>query len=281
MDIVVNFLFALFLMTLAGSVLSLVWSLFCRLFEKFCETPFLYYGLRMILLALLLPVMYIGLFLKTVNLVTGEMDGSAFLITRSMEEWAMVLGMIWLAGAVVSIVLYAREEVLWRCLRKKEREAENEWAELLEQCRAQMGIRRPVKLYLSEWAPTAFTSGGRRPAIWLPAGYGKAEYETMLFHELAHIRHGDIFWDRCLLAARILHWFNPLVHYLARQVSEWEEYYADDTAMAYVEDRKVYGDLLIQQSQRKEATGLDSDHRRFFAKKIVKERIRKIFREER
>lgn len=281
MDIVVNFLFALLLMSLAGSVLFLIWLIFRRLFENFCDTSVMYYGIRIVLLALLIPVMYIGLFFNTVDILTGEMEGSHFLITRSMRNWAAVFGIIWLTGAVVRLSPYVYREFIWHKIRKWEIEADSEWVELLEECKKKMGIRRRVKLYMLEAIFTSFTNGSCNPAIWLPTGFERSDYEMMLCHELIHVCHRDIFWGRCLMIAHVLHWFNPIMKHLIRWMSEWEEYYADQGSAVYVPDREAYCNLLLSQSQGAERKMKDYGNSLFFAKtNTIKERIKRMLRKE-
>lgn len=78
-------------------------------------------------------------------------------------------------------------------------------------------------------------------------------------HELTHYKHGDLWLKLLLLAARCLHWFNPLVHLIARFAQEDIEAACDDAVVrghdgAY---RRAYGETILRsaiaQSQKRKA----------------------------
>ena len=67
-------------------------------------------------------------------------------------------------------------------------------------------------------------------------------------HELTHYKHGDLWLKLLLLAARCLHWFNPLVHLIARFAQEDIEAACDDAVVrghdgAY---RRAYGETILR-----------------------------------
>ena len=78
-------------------------------------------------------------------------------------------------------------------------------------------------------------------------------------HELTHYKHGDLWLKLLLLAARCLHWFNPLVHLIARFAQEDIEAACDDAVVrghdgAY---RRAYGETILRsaiaQAQKRKA----------------------------
>jgi TonB family protein len=74
--------------------------------------------------------------------------------------------------------------------------------------------------------------------IHLPKKLSNHNLETILKHELAHVRLGhsyDVLW---LSFLRILFWFNPLLTYFMRTVQEIHEYQAD--ALTYISSTKEH-----------------------------------------
>lgn len=78
--------------------------------------------------------------------------------------------------------------------------------------------------------------------------YGESDINMMLRHEIAHIKHGDV-WKRLLFVlVHAIHWFNPIFFPMAQNMTESIELYCDDEAVsggANRESRLKYGELLL------------------------------------
>ena len=91
------------------------------------------------------------------------------------------------------------------------------------------------------------------PKIYIPhENYSETELEMILRHEWIHCRRRDIWYKLLLFAAECLHWYNPLVHLLARQAHKDLEISCDAEAVrgqdaAY---RKAYGLMILQETGR-------------------------------
>jgi hypothetical protein len=102
-------------------------------------------------------------------------------------------------------------------LRKRARKiAHGELTRELQRLKAVMGIHDPVGLLSSDLISIPFSTGCFRPAIVLPqetASWPAPVLESVLIHELAHIKRRDI---PARVAAQIgccVHWINPLAWY--------------------------------------------------------------------
>ncbi len=91
------------------------------------------------------------------------------------------------------------------------------------------------------------------PKIYIPhEEYSETELEMILRHEWIHCRRRDIWYKLLLFAAECLHWYNPLVHLLARQAHKDLEISCDAEAVrgqdaAY---RKAYGLMILRETGR-------------------------------
>ncbi len=70
-----------------------------------------------------------------------------------------------------------------------------------------------------------FVIGLRRPCLLLPEASRAAElsavdWRNLLWHELTHYQRGDLLYKWLLLVCKCLHWFNPLVYLLGRQIEQ-------------------------------------------------------------
>ena len=103
-------------------------------------------------------------------------------------------------------------------------------------------------------------AGFIHPTLYLPdERISRTDAAFIFRHELTHYKHGDLWLKLLLLAARCLHWFNPLVHLIARFAQEDIEAACDDAVVrghdgAY---RRAYGETILRsaiaQSQKRKA----------------------------
>lgn len=130
---------------------------------------------------------------------------------------------------------------------------------LQEQC-ADLVIDREIPLRVSSAADCPMLAGFIHPTLYLPDEHISRTDAAFIFrHELTHYKHGDLWLKLLLLAARCLHWFNPLVHLIARFAQEDIEAACDDAVVrghdgAY---RRAYGETILRsaiaQSQKRKA----------------------------
>ena len=173
-----------------------------------------------------------------------------------------ILLTLWLAG-VISCILwqgigYYR---LIRSLKGKSHSVERADLHtiLQEQC-ADLVIDREIPLRVSAAADCPMLAGFIHPTLYLPDEHISRTDAVFIFrHELTHYKHGDLWLKLLLLAARCLHWFNPLVHLIARFAQEDIEAACDDAVVrghdgAY---RRAYGETILRsaiaQAQKRKA----------------------------
>lgn len=173
-----------------------------------------------------------------------------------------ILLTLWLAG-VISCILwqgigYYR---LIRSLKGKSRSVERADLHtiLQEQC-TDLVIDRGIPLRVSSAADCPMLAGFIHPTLYLPdERISRTDAAFIFRHELTHYKHGDLWLKLLLLAARCLHWFNPLVHLIARFAQEDIEAACDDAVVrghdgAY---RRAYGETILRsaiaQAQKRKA----------------------------
>ena len=173
-----------------------------------------------------------------------------------------ILLTLWLAGVIACVLWqgigYYR---LIRSLKGKSRSVERADLHtiLREQC-ADLVIDREIPLRVSAAADCPMLAGFIHPTLYLPDERISRTDAVFIFrHELTHYKHGDLWLKLLLLAARCLHWFNPLVHLIARFAQEDIEAACDDAVVrghdgAY---RRAYGETILRsaiaQSQKRKA----------------------------
>ena len=173
-----------------------------------------------------------------------------------------ILLTLWLAGVIACVLWqgigYYR---LIRSLKGTSRSVERAdlYTILQEQC-ADLVIDREIPLRVSSAADCPMLAGFIHPTLYLPdERISRTDAAFIFRHELTHYKHGDLWLKLLLLAARCLHWFNPLVHLIARFAQEDIEAACDDAVVrghdgAY---RRAYGETILRsaiaQAQKRKA----------------------------
>lgn len=173
-----------------------------------------------------------------------------------------ILLTLWLVGVIACVLWqgigYYR---LIRSLKGKSRSVERADLHtiLQEQC-ADLVIDREIPLRVSSAADCPMLAGFIHPTLYLPdERISRTDAAFIFRHELTHYKHGDLWLKLLLLAARCLHWFNPLVHLIARFAQEDIEAACDDAVVrgqdgAY---RRAYGETILRsaiaQAQKRKA----------------------------
>ena len=131
--------------------------------------------------------------------------------------------------------------------------------ELLEQVdllRAEMGCRSPVEIRECPHLATAATVGWRHPVILLSESWQtwtETQLRSVLAHEIAHITRGDFLATVAAQVGVVLHFYHPLVHWLANRLRLEQELAADALAAQVVGGSRAYlnaiGELALKQTE--------------------------------
>ena len=122
--------------------------------------------------------------------------------------------------------------------------AAEENAVLAELC----GNRRIPLLYRNSLAATPMLIGVFHPAIILPdREYTNEQLRAVLLHELTHLRRKDVLvkWLTVLVSA--LHWFNPIVWLVRREIDRACELSCDEAVIRNLDTdgKQNYGETLL------------------------------------
>lgn len=120
--------------------------------------------------------------------------------------------------------------------------------DVLDEVSGLYGLRKPLPLYLNPLATSPMLIGILRPSIVLPTCHLEKERLRLIFaHELIHYKRKDILFKWCVQVISCLHWFNPLVYWVKRDVNIACELSCDEQVLARLdqERHRQYGDTLL------------------------------------
>ena len=124
--------------------------------------------------------------------------------------------------------------------------------ELLESCRAMLGVRRRVIVLAATGLNTPAIFGIAKPRLLVPAGMlqnlDDRELRHVFLHELIHLQRGDLLVNWAMIIIRALHWFNPAVWFAFRRLRAEQELACDAAVMARLaaDERRHYGRTLLK-----------------------------------
>lgn len=118
------------------------------------------------------------------------------------------------------------------------------------------GIKRKVKLWFSETIHTPVTFGFLKPVILLPVALmnriSTEQAETLIVHELTHIRSNDYLLNWYLVIMENIFFFNPFLHSMAGKIRLEREKYCDINVMAFEYPALLYAQTLLEAERIKQ-----------------------------
>jgi beta-lactamase regulating signal transducer with metallopeptidase domain len=164
-------------------------------------------------------------------------------------SWPLVASSVYGIGVIAIAMFFALHH--WRLNRLARRSVvvdDGEWLRLLDECRDEMRLQRPVRLLRGCESTVPMTFGTRRPTILMPAiadTWTEDRRRAVLRHELAHVARYDCLTQTIALVACAMYWPHPGVWRLARQLRIERELACDDRVLtAGTEARDYAGHLL-------------------------------------
>ena len=119
---------------------------------------------------------------------------------------------------------------------------------LLSDCEEKLNINTRVELSCNPLIASPMLIGFFRPRIILPVGELEDKELSYIFvHELTHYKQRDMFYKWLIQIVVCVHWFNPFVYLLEKEVNKSCELSCDEKAIFILDEKakREYGDTLI------------------------------------
>jgi beta-lactamase regulating signal transducer with metallopeptidase domain len=155
---------------------------------------------------------------------------------RAVEHWLPAILLVWILGAGLALARIVFGLIRSRTLRRvSPTPVTGPLSELTRELAGRLGIARSVDLLLSRHTGIPAVTGWRKPAILIPPSameiLSLEEMETILAHELAHIRRHDYPMNVVQSAVEALLFYHPVVWWVSRQIRREREHCCDDIAL--------------------------------------------------
>ena len=150
----------------------------------------------------------------------------------------------------------------------------------LKHMAAQMGLKKDVRIWLSNLVDTPLTIGFWKPVILLPVAVvnqlSLQQAEAIILHELNHIRRNDYFVNLLIACMDILLFFNPFVRILTHIIKNERENSCDDMVLQFRYDASHYANALLLLEKNRTVTSVVTINATGRSKKLLLKRVERI-----
>ncbi len=112
----------------------------------------------------------------------------------------------------------------------------------------QAGVKKPVELCVNPLVSSPMLIGFFHPCIVLPGvDISEKDFRHIVLHELTHYKRGDMFYKWLVQITVCLHWFNPFVYLMGREIAKACEFSCDEAVLAKIgyDNARGYGETLL------------------------------------
>lgn len=178
--------------------------------------------------------------------------------SAAVLEWGRFLPIavaIWLTGVLVLSVRLLAACVGIERLKRHTKAIDADITARATALAQRLGLSRSVRVFESTLVTVPTVVGYMRPVILLPAsvitGLPAAYLDTVLVHELAHVRRHDYLVNALQTVVETLLFYHPAVWWCSRQIRVEREHCCDDMVVEAYGDRVAYATALTRLEELK------------------------------
>ncbi len=186
-------------------------------------------------------------------------QGGAFLYGENPYEGVLpILVRVWIVGvAILSLRLGGTLLQVERWRRRHTRPAPEEWQTRLDVLAESLRIRRRIAVLVSDRIAVPSAWGVMKAVVVLPTSLltqiTPDQVETILLHELAHIRRHDYLVNLLQAVVETVLFYHPAVWWVSSVVRREREHCCDDVVVARLPDPMPYARALLHLEERRRA----------------------------
>ncbi|MHC4497510.1 MAG: M56 family metallopeptidase [Planctomycetota bacterium] len=168
--------------------------------------------------------------------------------------WQGLVFLAWLAAVAAMVLLVVQRMFFVRGLVAQSKPVSGSMLDVFEQCRRQMRVQRQVGLKLSPVAASPSVCGLFRSIILIPEGLAEKldsqHSKSILLHELAHIKRGDLWISFVQTLLQIAYIYSPLLWAANAVIRKVREQAVDEMVLAAMGDEaEDYPETLLNVSR--------------------------------
>ena len=166
-------------------------------------------------------------------------------------DWKSLVVFAWGCGALFYVAYLAMHWWRFQRIVSHGKTPEGVVARIYNELIRESKFRHPPKLIQVEEPFGPAVVGCFIPKIILPSRLveeaSESELQSILYHELSHVRRGDVWMAWLQVAAGTVWWFHPFIWYANRQIVRWREASCDEEVIARLSIQpRRYADALLR-----------------------------------
>jgi beta-lactamase regulating signal transducer with metallopeptidase domain len=171
-------------------------------------------------------------------------------VTRYFDQHAPLIVLVWfLVFLVKCMQLFSGLYYIHRLRQTAVQQPLEQWTARLVRLRNLLGIRQAVTLLESRLTDVPLTIGYVKATILVPIGLlanlPPDQVESILLHELAHIKRRDYLVNLLQSMAETIFFFNPAIVWISSRIRQEREACCDDIVLSHLPQKKSYLEALV------------------------------------
>ncbi|MBS4189764.1 M56 family metallopeptidase [Bacillus sp. FJAT-49705] len=253
-----KFMNALLEASIAMSVIALMYIAITPILRKMFTAKGRYYAWLVIIIGLIIPfrfhpqvsVIYIDKLIPIMKSTSSHSVEPYVTMMSSNIPWSLLFCGLWLVGVTVFITIHLIQHIRFLKVVKRwsTEVVDPQMLKILHDIQAKLKIKQPVDLRICPGISSPMLLGIFHSTILLPPGEIPEDELPLIFkHELVHCKRRDIWYKTLVFLATALHWFNPFVYMIAREISIHCELSCDEEVVKDTDIvcRKKYVEAII------------------------------------
>jgi bla regulator protein blaR1 len=187
------------------------------------------------------------------SLVTSSMisvDGNERL-NQWLQSTLPLASLIYLVLLIIPAISFARNYRYVHELRINGiTKVDVKWRMFIKRVSEQMGIKKPVHIWISDLITSPVTIGFLKPIILVPLAavnnLTPQQLEAVLLHELSHIKRHDYLINLVITLIRTILYFNPFVKLFIKTIEREREKSCDEIVIQFQYDPYGYAAALLE-----------------------------------
>lgn len=179
--------------------------------------------------------------------LSQEVSGDLLGLVQHYLDWMLLA---WAVGVGVFTIRFVSGVRAAARLRAGALPINDQWKQFISSVANDLGIRRPITLAESASIASPIVIGYLKPMILIPLGMAGGmstdQIETVLLHELAHIRRHDYLINMVQVAVETMFFFNPFVWWLSGIIRKEREYCCDEFVVRRHGSAHAYANALVR-----------------------------------
>jgi len=190
----------------------------------------------------------------------AKLPSRTSLSSRSIDYFPWLVE-AWLLGvAFFSLRSAGGFLVLERERRKQSSRTSDRVVMLCQALQRKLGLDRTIRCYQCKRLQAPAVIGWFRPIVLLPVtaltGLSEEQLQSIIAHELAHIRHYDAFVNVFQIGVETLLFYHPAVWWLNKRIRAEREHWCDDIAVTLCGNAVEYARTLMLMEEWRSAPAL-------------------------